>query len=179
MKKNNYFLKGLFRIILSAFFMLSFSMVSAQTSKGLWMVGGNLGFNRYEDYTSFSINPNAGYLFTDHLGAGLGLGFSGYFSEGGSTLFTGINPFGKYYFGSGKTQPFLSASAGYNYRRYKYDSDYTNWNYDSSDWNFSWNVAAGVSYFLNKNAAIEGIIGYSGNIYISFGFQIFLGTGKD
>lgn len=81
MKKNKHLVDGLFRIILSAFFMLSCSMVSAQTSKGLWMVGGNLGFNHYEDGTSFNITPNGGYLFTDRIGAGLSFNFSSRFSE--------------------------------------------------------------------------------------------------
>ena len=152
-------------------------MVSAQTSKSLWMVGGNLGFNRYEDGTSFNITPNGGYLFTDHFSAGLSLNFSGNFSEYGKGFSTTFSPYGRYYFLSGKTQPFILASAGFDYT--KYDSDKDFYDYHLSEWNFRWNAAMGVSHFLNKNAAIEGMIGYNGNVNISFGLQIFLGTEKD
>ncbi len=177
MRKNNYFVIGLFRIICTVFFLLSFSVASAQSSKGLWMAGGTLGFNHYEDQTSFNITPNGGYLFSDHLSVGLSLNFSGYFSENRTSLVTGINPFGRYYFGSGKTQPFLLASAGYNYRKFTYNRG-NDENYHSSSWKFAWNAAAGVSHFLNNNVAIEGFIGYNRILYINFGFQIFLKSGK-
>lgn len=177
MKKNNCLGSGLFRILLSAFLILFFSMTSAQTSKGLWMVGGNLGFNHYEDRSSFNITPNGGYLFSDHFGAGIALNLSGTYSEYGSGFSTAFIPFGKYYFGSGKTQQFLSVSAGYDYRSYKNENP--NFSSDSSYWQFIGYVAAGVSHFLNENVAIQGLIRYSGNIRFGFGFQIFLETGKD
>lgn len=157
--------------------MLSCSMVSAQTSKGLWMVGGNLGFNHYEDGTSFNITPNGGYLFTDHIGAGLLFNFSSRFSEYSNGYSTALIPYVRYYLGSGKTQPFFMASAGFANYRYKGKGDFSD--YNSSSWDFRWNAGVGVSHFLNQNAAIEGIVGYNGSVTIHFGFQIFLGTEKD
>lgn len=171
MRKNKYLGCGLFRIILFAFLLFFFSLTSAQTSKGLWMVGGNLGFSQYEDRSLFNITPSGGYFFSDHFGAGTALHLSGIFSEYGNGFSTLFTPFARYYFGSGKTQPFLAVLAGINYQRYSRS--------DASYWEFIWYGAAGVSHFLNENVAIEGMIIYNGNIDVNFGFRIFLEPGKD
>jgi hypothetical protein len=182
MKKNKHIYRfasfNYSKIFLSVIVMLAISSLSlAQTTKNHWMVGGNVGFNNYENQSSFHITPNGGYLFTDHLEAGLSFGFAGSFSDYYKSYSTALIPHIRYYLGSGKTQPLFMASAGYSYSQHKSKSDYSNYNYSS--WGFNWNVGAGVSHFLNRNAAIEGIVGYNGSLSIRFGFQIFLGTGKD
>ena len=140
------------------------------------MVGGNLGYNNDDNQNTVRIAPNGGYLFTDHIAAGLSLNLSGTFSDWISGYSTAAAPFVRYYFGSGKTQPVLLASAGYRYFYYDY-KDYPDY-YDTAGV-FHWNVGAGVSHFLNQNAAIEGILGYNESFNISFGFQIFLGRQTD
>lgn len=180
MKKNNYTRDSYkyFKIFISIFTILAISSLSlAQTTKGLWMVGGNLGYNNYEDGSSFNITPNGGYLITDHIGAGLLFNFSGNFSEYRNSYSSSLIPFGRYYFGSSKTQPFVMASAGYVLYQHKGKGYFSDDAYSS--WDFRWNVGAGVSHFLSPYATIEGTIGYNGSVFINFGFQIFLGTGKD
>jgi hypothetical protein len=182
MKKNKHIYRfasfNYSKIFISVFVMLAISSLSfAQTSKNLWMAGGNLGFNNVEDRSYFHLYSNGGYFLTDHLGAGLSFNFSGTFSEYSNGYSTTLIPYVRYYLGSGKTQPLFMASAGpvYYWYKGKGDSAY----YGESGWEFHWNVGAGVSHFLNRNAAIEGIVGYNGSLSIRFGFQIFLGTGKD
>ena len=78
---------------------------------------------------------------------------------------------------SSVSQPLLLASAGYGYSHYK--SNHSSSDFEDSNWNFHWHVGAGVSHFINQNAALEGILRHRESFSISFGFQIFLGRAKD
>lgn len=165
------------RLTILAYLILAVSSLSfSQTSKGLWMVGGDFGYNKYEDQNNVRLAPNGGYLITDQLAAGLSLNLSGVLSDWVDGYSAAFTPFVRYYFGSGKTQPLLTASAGHRYFHYSYNN---NPDYEESNWTFHWNVGAGVSHFVNRNAAIQGIVGYNGDFSISFGFQIFLGKTAD
>ena len=166
------------KLFLSVLIMLVVSANSfSQTSKGLWMVGGDLGFNNYEGQTSLYLVASGGRLLTNHLGAGVSLDFSSRFSDWADSYGTGLFPYVRYYIGSSRTQPLLLAYAGYGYRYYESKGNFSDFN--DSSWDFYWHVGAGVSHFLNKNAAIEGILRYRESFSISFGFQIFFGRTKD
>lgn len=183
--KNNIFryikLKNLASLLAFTFLLQTINTAAfSQTEKGLWQVGGSMGFNNYKGSNSLFINPSGGYFFTNHLSAGAGLSFS--FSKTDNTKYygTGIYPYVSYYFGKGKLQPVLSIEAPISYYSFKVNEDYGGLN--SSEWNTNFIAGAGVSYFLNENAAIEGILGYnfSGeSLYLSFGFEIYLGKRKE
>ena len=165
------------KLYLSLLLIVAHSTLSySQTSKSLWMTGGNLGFNRYEDQTRLYLSASGGYLLTDHLAVGASLNFSSFFSEWIDNYYTGLFPYVRYYFGSGKTQPVLLASAGYAYNHYNTSSSVE---FLDSSWDFRWNVGAGVSHFINQNAALEGILRYRESFSISFGFQIFFGRANE
>lgn len=79
----------------------------AQTEKGKFIVGGNVGFNSTKvegadkaDF-NFSIVPSAGYFVSDNFALGTGVGYLYNKSVSGSTLTESIEvaPFGRYYVG--------------------------------------------------------------------------------
>lgn len=166
-------------VIVSLLLTISIEALS-QPEKGLWQVGGSVAFNHDKEYNHLSINPAAGYFITNHLVAGTGLSFTFSKTAYSRIYGTGIYPYASYYFGKGKLQPLLSIAVPISYYSYKVEADYGGDN--SSGWNTNFMTSAGVSYFLNDHAAIEGALAYNldgKNFYLSFGFEIYLGKRKE
>jgi len=183
--KNNFYryikLKNLASMfVFTVMLQTIYTDASSQTEKGLWQVGGSAGFNRDEGGGRMSVTLSNGYFITNHLVAGGGLSFSFSKTDYSKYYGTGFSPYVSYYFGKGKLQPVLSIAAPISYSYFKAGDDYGGTN--SSRWDTGFMTGGGVSYFLNDNAAIRGGLGYnfSGkNLYMTFGFQIYLGKRKE
>lgn len=173
-------LKNLTALLAIAVMLLTLNTVAfSQTQTEIWQVGGSAGFNRIDGANSMSLGLSGGYFITNHLVAGAGLSLSFIKSDYSKYFGTGFSPYAGYYFGKGKLQPFITIAAPITYYSTKME-DFEE--YNSSEWRTSFMTGAGVSYFLNDNAAIEGVLGYnfaSENLYLSFGFEIYLGKRKE
>lgn len=170
------------KLLITIFLIITVAIsAQSQTTKGLWIVGGSFSFNHVNKVTSISLAPNGGYLCTDHLAVGTGIGISTGYSNNYNYFSTGLYPFVRYYLGQKQLQPFGSLATGTNYSHFKND-DESYYGNNRKDWVFYLSIGVGVSYFLNENAAIEGQIGYSFSgetTFINFGFQIYLGNRKE
>lgn len=137
--------------------------LSAQTSSGNMMVGGEIDFRSASlegnsDYQNSSIDfsPSFGYFISDNLavGAGLSLG-SGTIDTGADKTVSssfGFGPFARYYkFTSNENFAFF-AQAEFFYRSGKVD--YTPGGENKSQ-SVSFSVAPGFSYFFTEHWAID------------------------
>ena len=139
---------------LLVFLFLGFA-ASAQTEKGSWLVGGNLGLNTSKNNTNIDFSPKAGYFFLHNFAAGaaIDLGYSKVVDIKTTTF--GIGPFARYYFGTMNIRPFGDAEFSVNSQKQKTPS--TSNTYNST----SFFLGAGLAGFINRNVAIEGLAGYS------------------
>lgn len=166
--------------------------IHAQISKGTFLLGGSVGFNSTNSNsttngvttpistsTSFGFFPQAGYFFTDHIAAGMGLSFSttsnkqnASSSSSNSTQFT-LSPFVRYYF---PQKIYLQGGL---------DAGSVS---ASSTTLIGWTLLGGYPVFLNESIAVEPQIGYkaltnkidssnkttTGDFFVRVGFQIYL-----
>ncbi|HPH99141.1 MAG TPA: outer membrane beta-barrel protein [Chitinophagaceae bacterium] len=161
---------------------------SAQTEKGSWMVGGNigglnLGFGKSITNFSIAVNPIGLYFITDNLGIGgralLGVDNT---SGGGTSVSTfkfGIAPTLRYYFTEmGKGKIFGEAAVDLEGSSTSGTSTTTT----------GFSIGAGYNYFFNPHVALEAGLRYADknrpynaptaaagldNINVNFGLQIF------
>ena len=147
----------------------------AQTGKGSWMVGADLGLSfqsknvvekddqvQYMDQTitTFKITPNFNYFVVNNLAVGLGVGYehsrdkranSSWDTETNTLI---IAPNVHYYFPTGGSlAPFVGAKIGFASRE------------NQPGTNGEWNGLvvggkAGIAYFVNDGAALTGYVGY-------------------
>lgn len=170
MKKNVFTLLVFFVMTGAAF---------AQTEKGNWLVGGNIGLNTPKTNTTFNVSPNAGFFFIDNFAAGAMFNYNYNKTETRKNTDFGFGPFARYYFGSSNTRPLLHA-------QYNYLSTKTTVGTVSSTLNGGeFYVAGGLAAFINRNVALEGLAGYdytkhrhstdgSGGFKLMIGFQVYL-----
>lgn len=169
------------KIILVIGIVLSCNLSFAQTEKGGFIAGGNLGFsseeiesssnNSFEQtITSVNINPSVSYFAIDRLSLGLSLPFN--YSEieqpqGSKNKITSymIGPSFRYYFNFDNFSLFPTLRYSFG----KQISDGLQFNpiigqvedvkTETSINQFTGGV--GLAFFLNQNVAIEGILAYS------------------
>lgn len=161
--------------------MLSYSISLAQTERGRWQVGTQIGDLHYvnnETRTagskqfSGSLLPSAGYFIAKNLvvGAGLPLSLSssrttdaysasGAYESKSTITGIGIAPFIRYYLGEAKLKPFLGLSYSYVLNRAKYQS-YSG--AKSSEGHTSVITPnLGLAYFITRNIALNATLGYN------------------
>lgn len=158
-------------------FLIIASASVAQTEKGGFLVSGSLSVSSSKSeynagnentYTSFFFGPKVGYFFIDRFMVGLSLPFSfskskytGVISDEikGTSRGIGIGPFVRYYIPAGE-KLFLLTHAGYTHSAIKSitRSDDSESEYKSTSNQF--NIAAGATYFFNKNVGVEGLLNY-------------------
>jgi outer membrane protein W len=160
--------------------MLSYSFSSAQTERGRWQVGTQIGDLSYVDngagqlkQFSGSLTPIAGYFIAKNLvvGAGLPLSLSssrtkdalsvygGY--EAKSTITgIGIAPFIRYYLGDAKLKPFLGLSYSYVLTKANYQS-YTGAKSSAKGHTNVITPNLGLAYFITRNIALNATLGYN------------------
>lgn len=150
----------------------SLSLAAAQTEKGRWTVGTQVGSLTYLDqgtshYKSFSasLTPLAGYFIANGLllGTGVPLSFSRQTSSGLTNKYTtsgiGLSPFVRYYFGPSVLKPYVGLSYSYvrNNSNYKTQlGDVSGKGYSSS-----LTPTVGITYFLNRNVALNAGLNYT------------------
>lgn len=161
---------------------VSLSISTAQTEKGRWTVGAQVGDINYSrnpsSYRSrtfrVSLSPSAGYFVADNFVVGLTLpvDYSHYqvsvvpnsalnFAEVISTQ-VGLAPFARLYIGKAKLRPFVDASVGYSQQWF------SSTNFNSSQETrltgraLNYSASAGVAYFINRSLSLDASLRYSG-----------------
>ncbi|MEO7313355.1 MAG: outer membrane beta-barrel protein [Chitinophagaceae bacterium] len=154
----------------------------AQTEKGDWMVGGNIGFRTNKNNSNFSFSPNAGYFFADRFVAGAALQTS--FEKTGDikSSTVGLGPFARYYFLNGNFKPFAVTQVNYLVAATRYNGTKTTTN------GYGWLLGAGAAAFISQDVAFEGVAGYNYSQFssassntgfsLNFGFQVYINKGK-
>jgi Outer membrane protein beta-barrel domain len=154
--------------------------VNAQTTKGDWLVGGNLSFNTTTNNSSFTLAPAAGYFFANNFTAGseVILSFGKFGDEKESAI--GAGPFARYYFElkDPKFKPLVHTSFTVLSATTKFN------NFKTTNTATSFFIGAGGAFFINNNVALEGIAGYNntkvennpgqGGFLFRMGFQVHL-----
>ncbi len=145
--------------------------------KGTWYTSANfsLGHNSFElegspetsKYFNFNLSPKIGYTINDNLIIGLGVGYGYSKSESGSEIGKGnsyqIFPYVKKHFPLGKKLT-ISLQGEFNYSYSDYSSNINSIPYERSSNQYFIGIKPGITYFLNKNIALEaniGSLGYS------------------
>jgi hypothetical protein len=126
MKVSSFLAGGVAAALLCA--STSHAQQKSAISHGSWLVGGTAAFdhtNSGGSQTSVSLQPFGLYFFADHLGLGgtLDLGYSSLTNA--HTTFIGAEPTIRYFFGDpgGKLFPYLNASVGPSWRRFKVEDN--------------------------------------------------------
>lgn len=166
----------------TALFLAFFSAANAQTEMGNWLVGGNLSLNAVKNDTRISLTPSAGYFFARNFAAGaiLNVNYAKIY-ETKQTLF-GVGPFARYYFGTLNFRPFLDGELAFQTQKIK------NANSSNTFTSTQYFLGGGLAAFINRNVALEGLIGYSrtapknqdgnGGLNFRVGFQVYFNRGE-
>ena len=182
--------------------------VTAQTSKGSFLIGGNgsLRFNNNDadgnkyKTSNFSLSPTAGYFLFKNFNAGLSLPteFSWFritpalsVEEIRSNSYSiGVAPFVRYYIPIKSWFVVTEWAYGWYYKKEFYeeiDQSGSVYEHEASRRDRRYRVAAGPAFFLNPYTSIEVLANYGrmdaensplSNFYISVGFQIYLPSKK-
>ncbi|MBM0652807.1 porin family protein [Capnocytophaga genosp. AHN8471] len=146
----------------------------AQTEKGNWMAGSDLGlsYQSSKETTSrksgnttvenekttntFKFIPNINYFVINNLAVGLGLEYRHEKTKGASdaTNTFAIAPNAHYYFPiGGKLAPFVGAKVGHAWQS-EGSSD------SQKSRGFLFGLKGGIAYFVNEGAALTGYLSY-------------------
>lgn len=158
---------------------LGSALAQAQTEKGRWTVGAQVGDLSYSDTGepfnirnfSISMSPSAGYFVAKNLviGASVPVSFLAYRSSAppnsgqfkANYTSVGLAPFIRYYVGSARLRPFASASYGYT-QNWIRQTDANTGREQKSNGNFSsYAVGVGVAYFINNTVSLDASLNYT------------------
>lgn len=179
------------KVILTFLFAGAFVASQAQTEKGTWMLGGNIGFSTSSStsksngttvdgpsYTNFNISPMAGYFIMDRLAVGLDLNYSSFSSTtkqkntaGNNVDLTDkssdiiVSPMVRYYYMmNDKAGLFGHLGVGFGSRSSSNQSlvnDAVTTTESPSSSLFNLTVGPGFVYFLNPSIGLEASVLYS------------------
>lgn len=154
-----------------------FSTALAQTEKGTWLVGaqvGNFSYRQFRKNSGFefsgSLTPSVNYFVAKNWLIGLEIPFSAekYVDRnrlqpyGNAILQLGVGPTVKYYFGHSNFKPVVGIN--YTYSRYasKYNPDASG-KYTTTSSGFRGNLApsAGVAWFINRSVVLNAELSYN------------------
>ena len=137
--------------------------LSAQIQKGTVLLGGTFGFNnvRTEDYKTLVVNisPTVGYCFSPRfaLGGSLDINLLEK-SDGASRSIFGIAPFVRGYVNEkGNARFYVQVEAGIQSEKLQYSNGLSS---------LLFGIGLGADFSLNKNVAIEWVLGYTRSEYI-------------
>lgn len=166
----------------------SFSVSTAQTEKGRWMVGaqvGNFQFSTQNQYSSFSgsISPSAGYFMVNNLVVGTGiplsLAINNYADPNGDihnrSTSVGLSPYVRYFIGSNKLKPYVGVSYAYSKSNQRTESGYQT----TKTGGFTSSVipTVGVAYFINRSVALNAGLNYVWSQYDN-GYSMYDASGN-
>jgi len=179
------------------------ALAQAQTEKGRWTVGaqvGNLGYSGSSEpfrsrSFSMSLSPSAGYFVAKNLVIGASVPIS--YSYGSndvpnndrsefSGFGVGLAPFARYYVGAAKLRLFLSASVDFQQfwlsstRFGAREAQRSNFNATN------YSVGGGAAYFINNTVSLDASLNYTnylggsaglpqGRLGLNIGFRLFFG----
>ena len=162
---------------------VSLSIATAQTERGRWTVGAQVGNVSYRSSNSGPLSsrnttvllaPSGGYFIANNVAVGASLPiYYGYYRSRYPTTssFTpaeikntqiGLAPFIRAYIGSSKLRPFVNATVGFTQQWYSSTNFNTTNQVKNSDNFFTYGGAVGVAYFVNQNVSLDASLGYSG-----------------
>lgn len=152
-------------------FVTTIAMSWAQTEKGRWTVGaqvGNFQYSTQNGYTSFSgnLSPSAGYFVANNLLVGTGVPLSlttnNYANPNGAvsdrSTGIGLSPYVRYYIGSNKLKPYVGVSYAYSSTRRRTDMGYQT--LKASGFTSTVSPTIGAAYFINRSVAINAGLNY-------------------
>jgi len=163
-------------IIILAAALLYLNQANSQTTKGHWLLGGNVNFSltTYKSEAGqtntgyvFQANPNVGYFIVDKFAIGLKAGIGREASKGTGTAifskFTDANfgPFVRYYLLSTENQFNILIEGAYQKGFIKGDSP-------RKTFKNTFSFAVGPVIYFNSTAGLEFLIGYSSSKYVGF-----------
>lgn len=169
-------------IIFSIVLLFAVTASFAQTERGTFMVGGNVGNYRYNYHgksysntmNNFSAGPSAGYFIADNLAVGLNINFYSVKQDwtGITPSYTytgldkthgwGVSPFIRYYKSlSDKFYFFGSLSAGYDWSKGNRTelSPFDQLNYSYKERNPSAMLSPGLVFFPSSKFGLEVTLG--------------------
>ena len=166
-------------ILIVALILITTSLTWAQTDKGRWLVGTQLGDFSYQDqnnqrFFSASLTPSAGYFMANGLLIGVGVPLSVSSSKYSQILYPdptisritntstgyGLSPFIRYYLGSSKLKPYLGV--GYTYGLTQSKSTATSTLLAQSKGHYSViTPTLGVAYFVSRTVALNAGLEYN------------------
>ncbi len=150
----------------------------SQTEQGDWLVGGRIDINTGDNSTHIGISPNGGYFVVKNVAVGGNLVVD--YNKTGDVKVTdiGVGPFARCYFGKAKARPLLQAGISFLSSQAK-GPGFSNTNSGNNIF-----LGGGVAVFINDNATVEILTGYSHTKYKGFtgnsgfnlgiGFQVYL-----
>ena len=167
----------------------------AQTEKGYYLIGGDLGgFSiGFSDGTPFNLNitPKIAWFKNDNLALGAFVDIGLYTAKGQGTTFNyGVGPLARYYFGSASVNTATPSAT----RSSRFFLEGTvgiqgfNTSGGSSTNGVGIGIGPGLAYFVNQHIALEALLKYrkafgfgndGGSSVLDFGlgFQIYLPRG--
>ena len=157
----------------SLFLLACCSLTWAQTDKGRWQIGSQIGNFRYQNegqyaQKSFSgtIMPTLGHFVAPNLliGTGIPVSYSTSYLKSPDfksyQLSYGLSPFINYYFGKGPLKPYLGAAYGYN-RTVNYYRSFLNGESKATGYSTAIAPHAGVAYFISRNIGLNAELNYT------------------
>lgn len=169
--------KSLFTLLM---LVLGASATLAQTEKGRWTVGAQVGNFSYASSGpdafrshsfSASLSPSAGYFVARNLVVGVAVPVSYFnyrssFSQPntpGTTINStqvGLSPFVRLYFGDSKLRPFVDATAGVTRLWYTTTNLNTIDRSESTSNQLNYSGSVGLAYFINNTVSLDAALGY-------------------
>jgi len=182
---------------------LGSALAQAQTEKGRWTVGAQVGNLSYSGsgepfrtrQFSASLSPSAGYFLARNLviGASVPISYShqsssvsGQGQAKGEVFGIGLAPFARYYFGTARLRPFVNASVGFQ-QFWTSSTGFNSTETNRSSTNFtSYSAGAGAAYFINNTVSLDASLNYTnyfgsasanlnGSLGLNIGFRLFFG----
>lgn len=163
--------------------MMTATLSWAQTERGRWQIGTQIGDLSYVDNGtagtkrfSASLEPSAGYFIAKNLviGAGVPLSLTTNRDRGAASVYSGsetkstisglgIAPFVRYYLGNAKLKPFLGLSYSYVLSNANYQFSTTPYSVYKSTAQGYTNVITpnlGLAYFVTRTVGLNATLGY-------------------
>lgn len=151
------------------------SSVFAQTEKGSWYLGGNLGISTHSEKqgsgtdktTSWSFSPEVGVFVANNIQVGLGIISNGSiinYSNGSryNDLMLGGLVYGRYFFGELSFKPFVGVNFGYSAGQSKITQSPSGSTTKSNVGIINANINAGFAYYVTPRMGIFGSVGVLG-----------------
>jgi hypothetical protein len=168
-------MKKIFAIILLTGFA---GLAKSQTSKGDWMVGGNIGLNTNNSNTEISFTPTAGGFVANNFAVG-GEFLLDYSKTGNNKVTNfGFGPFARYYFTTANVRPIVQGSLGYISQHIKSGS------LSSTNNGAHYFLGGGAAIFISNQVSLDILMGYdhykysdfdgTGGFKLGVGFQVYL-----